>query len=370
MADIYQPVDVSEIIPSVSVFLEPVVNKIDATTEPTQREPTSMTNSLGLNKDEVHSELDIFEKLKQAQEFAKNQVQVCIATASAEIVRLRELNAETKRNLNSQIFAWKTRADTELAKRLQLEKELKMMADQKLHVEHICISANRQCEFLGRENARLLEDLQVGRLKLAHVDAQRRDFHQQLSALRTTLGLLSREPVPQPRLSHEPLPASILSRNHFRPASAPPRSDRNFGMPENPQIQHPSPPVITDGPAANKFQSPPRPAWITRPNECDSVKETNSSNSDGAVAVSPPPAESRPDGTQDAADAYEDDFDVSDRSESDWNSDWSQFSDADGYTSIDEEICVTPSASSCRTPKPKTLTVSRRIDSYLDAIDV
>lgn len=359
MADIYQPDDVSEIIPSVSVFLEQVVNKIDATTEPTQREPTSMTN-----KDEVHSKHDIFEKLKQAQEFAENQVQVCIATASAEIVRLRELNAETKRNLNSQIFAWKTRADSELKTRLQLEKELKMMADQKLRADHICIEANRQCGFLGRENSRLLEELQVGRLKLAHVDAQRRDFHQQLSALRTTLGLLSREPVPQPCLSREPLPTSFLSRNHFRPASAPPRSNPNFGMPENPQIQYAPPPVITDRPAASKVQSPPRSAWITRTNECDCVKETNSSNSNSAVEVppSPPPAESAC--TQDAAaDAYEDDFDVSEHS----GSDWTEFSDEEiGYTSIDEEICVTPLASSRRTPKTKAVSSppARRIDSY------
>jgi len=359
MADIYQPDDVSEIIPSDSVFLVQVVNKIDATTEPTQREPTSMTN-------EVHSKHDIFEKLKQAQEFAENQVQVCIATASAEIVRLRELNAETKRKLNSQIFAWKTRADSELKKRLQLEKELKIMADQKLRADHICIEANRQCEFLGRENAHLLEELQVGRSKLAHVDAQRRDFHHQLSALRTTLGLLSREPVPQPRLSREPLPASFLSPTHFRPASAPPRSNPNFGMPENPQIQYAPPPVITDRPAASKVQSPPRPAWITRPNECDSVKETNSSNSDSVVEVppSPPPVECTQDDA--AADAYEDDFELSDHSVSDFT----EFSDEEmGYTSIDEEICVSPLVSSRRTPKTKALAASspaaRRIDSYL-----
>jgi len=380
MTDMSQQDDVCEMIPSVSVFLEQVIGKSDAETEPTQlSSPTSMTNSNScrFNKDKDFERDNIFKKLKQAQKFAENQVQECMTIASAEIVRLRDLHAETKRDLDSQIIAWKARAETELNKRIQLEKEIEVMTNQKLRAEHICNEANRQCEFLGRENACLLQDLQAGRLKLAHVDAQRRDFHQQLATLRATLGLLSREPVPQlhlsreprpsPFLSHGPLPTPLLSRERSPPPPcAPPRFDSNFGMSENPQVQYPSASLMTTRLAANETPSLPRPAWLASPNECDSVKVSNSSNSDDTAEVPPPPPPLQLTSPTDDAckqsaavlsDAYDDsDFDVS---ESEWT-DFAELSDDEVHeSSIAEEICVSP----MRTPKQKSsLTSPQHLD--------
>lgn len=219
---------------------------------------------------------DIFKKLDRAQKVAEARVREGMAAAAAEIVRLRQSHLETTRKLEEECKLWKVLARTELKKRNRLVEEMYTLTDEKIRAEHIGNEAIRQSKMLSNENARLHANLQASRQELAQVDAQRQDLRLQLTTLRATLGLLSREPMPTAMLSGK---TALAPR---APAQAPhlPNAVRD-ALPRNLQIEEHLGTVLPDSQAASKSVAAipsPLPAWFasTEPRG-DIAKETGPS---------------------------------------------------------------------------------------------
>lgn len=239
-----------------------------------QHGENAMLNQDGHSKDD-----NIFQKLEHAQKLAETKIREGVAAVTAEVVRLRELQVKTKQHLQAQCTSWKNRfealARVEAKNRLTFKKTLQLVTNQKLRAEYIGNQANNQCAALSRENARLQEELKAARMKLASVDAERQEFRVQLTTLRGTLSLLSREPAPKPLISCQP--ASNYPDAQFTPtasnyiASVKPRS-------EEPQI-YPSP-VFPNRPESPGQRSP-APAWvIPPPRKREAVSETATADDD------------------------------------------------------------------------------------------
>jgi len=169
--------------------------------------------------------------------------------------------------------------------KIRLGQEIKRITDDKLRAEHIGNETDRQCTLLHRENARLQAELKATRLKFAYIDAQRQDFRLQLTTLRATLGLLSREPACEPILSREPLPSPYVP---VHPSRCGPNSKISEDeQSQDPQIQHVVAPVLPNRPAsrgslaADTLRSCP-PTWlaICADKEDTTANELRPSNND------------------------------------------------------------------------------------------
>jgi len=324
-------------------------------------------------KPEVFGNGDIFKKLDRAQKVAEARVREGMAAAAAEIVRLRQSNLETTRKLEEQCKMWKVLARTELKKRNRLVEEMQILTDEKIRAEHIGNEAVRQCDMLSHENARLHANLQVSRAELAQVDAQRQDFRLQLTTLRATLGLLSREPMPTAMLSGE---TALTPR---APGQAPPLSNSvRHAWPRNSQIEESPGPVLPDSQAASKSLAAnhsPVPTWVTStgprgdvakeagPSRCEATKPSNqppnqppNQPSSKAPSVEANPRATSGLGTMEFDDeSYESDFDFSSASENESDSD-------DGYSFVfDPSPAPTPLARHSEEPFAKLYTPQEKV---------
>lgn len=230
------------------------------------------------NQNESSQNNSIIQKLEHARKLAESKIREGMAAAADEILKLRDMHTNTKRQLETQRTIFKMLAETEEQKRVQLEQEIERVKDQKLRAEFVSNEANRQCALLGRENARLQTHLKEARLKVAYIDAERKEFRLQLTTLRGTLGLLAREPV-----------AASSPYTHMQtPATA-----SSHGMSGNSQVQQPQ---IRKLPQRELIDSSPlkqpivshslpatTPAWARVTHKDDCVNEPSPSADDAAT---------------------------------------------------------------------------------------